>query len=131
MDDIFGVVGGFSIVLTIGIVCFTLLITIGSFAFAFFIIRRVTGGSKAERQLRQSGVPAQATIVRIWETGVRVNMNPQVGLLLEVHPAGGAPFQAEAKTVISQIMIPQFQPGAQVPVKYDPNDTSKVVLAFN
>ena len=128
--DIFELVGGFSIVLTLVIIAFTVVAMIVSFAFVWFIIRRVTGGSKADRQLMQTGVPAQATIVRIWETGVQVNMSPQVGMLLEVQPPGQPPFQAETKTVISQLMIPQFQPGAIVPVKYDPTDNSKIVLAF-
>ncbi|HJZ49984.1 MAG TPA: hypothetical protein VKE41_22570 [Roseiflexaceae bacterium] len=75
-----------------------------------------------------NGMTAQATIVRIWDTGTTINDNPVVGLVLEVRPQNMPPYQAEAKSMIPRLSIPQFQPGAIVPVKIDPQNQARVAL---
>lgn len=93
------------------------------------VINRMDGASQA-RQLQRVGLPAQATIVRIWDTGMTVNKNPVVGFLLEVQPANGASWQAKTKLVVSRLAVSRVQPGAVVPVRYDPNDHARVSLAL-
>jgi hypothetical protein len=44
-----------------------------------------------------------------------------VDFVLEVRPRGKEACQAKTRMRISRIEIPQFQPGAVVKVKYDPN----------
>jgi hypothetical protein len=66
------------------------------------------------------GVPAEAVILKISDTGTTINNNPVVRLLLEVHPPNQPPFQAETEQLLSRLQIPQVQPGATVQVKYDP-----------
>lgn len=85
-------------------------------------------GEDIAADIRANGVPATATVLEIWETGVRVNYNPVVGFLLEVHAEGMEPYQAEAKALISILDIPQIQPGAVLKVKYDPVDPKRVAL---
>ena len=68
----------------------------------------------------KNAVSAQAKVLKVWDTGVSINDNPQVGMLLEVTPAMGAAFQAEAKTVVSRLNAALVQPGVTVEVKYDP-----------
>ena len=80
------------------------------------------------REIRKAGLPAKGTVLKIWETGVRVNDSPVVGFRLKVHAEGMAPFEAETKALISILWIPRIQPGAVLPVRYDPNDPSRVVL---
>ncbi len=89
---------------------------------------RLARNSRMTRQVMQTGVDATATIVQTRDTGVRINNNPQVGLLLQVQPPGGVPFQAEVTKTVSIVQLPMFQPGAQVQVKYDPSDTSRVAV---
>lgn len=89
---------------------------------------RVARNARMTQQVMQTGVDATATIVRIWETNVRINDNPQVGMLLQVQPPGGTPFQAEVIKTVSIVELPQFQPGAQVQVKYDPAQPSRVAI---
>ena len=79
-------------------------------------------------EVRKKGLPAKGTVLRIWETGVRVNDNPVVGFLLEIHTEGMAPYEAETEALISILWIPQIQPGAVLPVKYDPEDPKKIAL---
>lgn len=90
-----------------------------------------TGESEA-RLLRQTGTPAWATILRLWDTGITVNDDPVVGLEVEVRPSPpteGAPFRAVIpKSRISRLDVPRVQPGETVAVRYDPNDPSRVAL---
>jgi len=78
--------------------------------------------------IRLHGLPATATVLKIWETGTRINNNPVVGFLLEVHAEGLQPYTAETKALISILMIPQIQPGANLKVKYDPENPNRVAL---
>ena len=85
-------------------------------------------GEDVAKDVRTYGVPASGKVLKIWETGVRVNNNPVVGFLLEVHAEGIAPYEAETKGLISILWIPQIQPGAVLPIKYDPEDPSRIAL---
>lgn len=91
-------------------------------------IDRATGESQA-RALQQTGLPAPATILRIWDTGITLNDDPVIGMEVEVRPEEGDPFRAVIpKSRISRIAIPQFQPGKEIAVRYDPQDRSQVAL---
>jgi len=103
------------------------LITI-SFCFACTSIIDSFTGNDIAREIREKGLPAKGTVLKIWETGVRVNDNPVVGFLLEIHAEGMPPYKAETKALISILSIPQIQPGAILPVKYDPEDPNRIAL---
>jgi hypothetical protein len=94
-------------------------------------IDRATGESEA-RLLQQTGTPAWATILRLWDTGITVNDDPVVGMEVEVRPSPpteGAPFRAVIpKSRISRLEVPRVQPGETVAVRYDPNNPSRVAL---
>jgi hypothetical protein len=85
-------------------------------------------GEKDAKQIRAIGVPAEATIVQIWDTGVTVNNDPVVGFLLEVHPESRAAFQAKTKALVSRLAVPRVQPGARLRVFFDPKDTTRVAV---
>ena len=80
------------------------------------------------RRLLQTGESAAAVIVELRDTGVTVNQQPQVELVLDVLPANRPPFRATTRTLISRLQTPQVQPGMQVLVKYNPLDLSNVAL---
>jgi hypothetical protein len=84
-----------------------------------------TGTSQA-RELQKTGLPAQAVIVLISDTGMTLNDDPVAWLDLEVHPDAGPVFQARTKCLIPRLDVPRFQPGCSVPVRYDPADPSRV-----
>jgi hypothetical protein len=90
-------------------------------------VARFTGEDIA-REVRAKGLPAEATVLRIWETGVRVNDNPVVGFLLELRAEGREPWQAETKALVSILDIPQIQPGAVLEVLYDPEHPELVAI---
>ncbi|HEX3531951.1 MAG TPA: PDZ domain-containing protein [Thermoanaerobaculia bacterium] len=79
--------------------------------------------------LQTTGVSARAEILETWETGIKVNDEPVIGLKVRVTPTDGTPYEATIKRVlISQLEIPRFQPGAVIPVRYDPKDLSRVSI---
>ena len=92
------------------------------------LIDRMSGvaGTKA---LQETGVAAEAVIVRIWDTGITVNEDPVIGMEVEVYPAEGEPWRATIpKSLISRLDIPRFQPTQTVKVRFDPQDPSLVAL---
>ena len=83
-------------------------------------------GMSQVRELRKTGQPAKATVLRIWDSGITINDDPVAWLELEVHPTKGAAFRAKTKCLISRLDVPQFQPGSSIPVLYDPADHTRV-----
>lgn len=74
----------------------------------------------------KNGITATARVMEVWDTGVTVNTNPQVGLLLEVMPKTGSPYQVRTKTIVSRLNAAHVQPGVMAEVKYDPQDQKRV-----
>src|SRR3978361_196303 len=66
-------------------------------------------GKMTGADLKGTGVAAQATILRIWDTGTTINDNPVVGFLLEVRPQNQQAYQAETKSIIPPRAVSQFQ----------------------
>ena len=79
-------------------------------------------------RLRASGETAEAIIMDIQETGVRVNRQPRVRITLEVRPSMRTAYQATTHKIISYFEISRYQPGALMEVKVDPNKPQDVVI---
>jgi hypothetical protein len=92
------------------------------------VLMPILRGQKMTRDLLTNGEMAQARILRLAETGMMVNNQPVADILMEVHPQNRAPYQAQARMAISMLRVAQVQPGAVVPVRFDPSDVSKVVI---
>jgi hypothetical protein len=91
------------------------------------LIDHMTGEDQAN-EIRKIGRPARGRVLKIWDTGMSLNDSPIVGFRLEVHADGVEPFEAETKALIGRLDVPQIQPGAELAVKYDPNDHTRVAL---
>jgi hypothetical protein len=76
----------------------------------------------------ESGTPAKARILKIRDTGGRLNSNPSIEFQLEVQPIGGSSFTATTRAIISTVDLSRFQPGANIDVKYDPADHGSVAV---
>ena len=85
---------------------------------------------RRNQKLLLRGEPARARVLKIWDTGVTLNDDPQVGMLLEVHPENRPVFQGEAKRFVSRLSIPLIQVGARVEVRFDPRDTSRIAVVL-
>ncbi len=76
----------------------------------------------------KNGVTAQARVMKVWDTGVSINDNPQVGLLLHITPSTSAAFDAEAKTIVSRLNAALVQPGITAEIKYDPQNPKRLQI---
>ncbi len=76
----------------------------------------------------KNGVTAPGKVLKVWDTGVSINDNPEVGLQLEISPPNGRPFQADAKTVVSRLNVALVQPGVRADVKYDPQKPQRLQI---
>jgi hypothetical protein len=93
------------------------------------MIDRMTGAQTACNLLAADGVSARAEVLSIWDTGWKVNEQPVIGLRVRVEPEDRPAYEAEIpKSVVSLVHIPQFQPGATVPVVFDRRNPAKVGL---
>lgn len=81
-------------------------------------------------RLQKTGLPGRATILEVRDTGVRINNNPQIKLMLEVKDSLGRKYNTQTRVVVSILNMHQFQPGMEVPVKIDPKNENNVVIDF-
>ena len=119
-------------VMTIG----GLLITIVVVAGAGFTMYRVFGGlhktAAEESRILQTGTPARAQVMQIQMGGMTVTTGVhrrlQVVLTLQVQPPNGAPYVTQLQTLISELNIPQIQPGSMLQVRIDPMNPQKLAI---
>jgi hypothetical protein len=107
-----------------GIIIVVIISAVIVFCFWFFF------WSEAKRfNILKRGVPAEATILEVKETGITLQSNyPVAKLLLEVRPREGEPYQAWTKCAVNRFDIPAFQPGAMVRVVIDPRHPKRVAV---
>lgn len=80
-------------------------------------------------QITAIGESSRAIVTGYKWLGVYVNgNNPFVSLDLEVLPETRRAFKAQAKGVIAEQSVSKFQPGEEIFVKFDPNNTRKVTI---
>mgnify|MGYP001766906819 CR=1 FL=1 len=77
----------------------------------------------------KNGVTAAARVLEVHDTGVSVNDNPQVRLVIEVMPKSGSRFQAQVKTLVSRLEAALVQPGVEAVVVYDPLRPTRLQLS--
>lgn len=83
--------------------------------------------AKATR-LMSVGVVGQGTIKAIRDTGVQVNYQPQFEIDLDVAIPDRETYQATLTQVVALAVLPQFQPGAVMPVRVDPDDPNVLMI---
>ena len=86
---------------------------------------------KKAEALMATGKQGEATILSLQDTGMRINDNPRVKVLLEIRIPGYAPYQIEKTVTVPMIRLSQVQVGATVGIIADPtqpNNPDKVGL---
>lgn len=84
--------------------------------------------SRKRNKLLATGRRADGKIIEMWDTGVTINNQPQIGMNIQVTPQTGAPFTSEVIMVVSRLQTAYYQVGVQCIVKYDPMDTKTVAI---
>lgn len=109
--------------LTFGLTAFLLA---GGLAFAgyWYFFRPAFVAAAISKQ----GEPALAVIRRVTDTGITVNNNPRLKLLLEVRHQNKVPYEVEVKHNVEKETLNLFQSGRTLNVKIDPYDPKKVAI---
>ena len=97
----------------------------------FFVFRMMSGLRQqvtASNTLLMTGVPAQAKVLQLMDTGTTINDNPMAQLVLEVQPQGSPAYQTQVKMIVPRLKLAQVQPGNTVLVKFDPNNPAMVAV---
>jgi hypothetical protein len=80
--------------------------------------------------LQKIGLPGKATITEVKDTGVTINNNPQVKLMMEVKNSYGQKYNAQCRVLVSRINPNMFMPGMEIPVLIDPKNEQNVVIDY-
>ena len=92
-------------------------------------VQQVQGDQELAERLANDGVDGTATIIQMVATGQTINMQPQLQFQMSVDVNGSVTTVTHTQ-VVSPAIIGQLQPGAQVPVKVDPSDHSKLMIGL-
>jgi hypothetical protein len=92
--------------------------------------RRWAKGYKDAQRLRTSGVPGQATIQGMRQTGVYLNEQPQIELNLQVQTQMHGPYQVTVREYVPLMLLGTLSSGRPLPVKVDPADPQKLVIEW-
>lgn len=76
----------------------------------------------------KSGEPAMAIILKVWETGVTVDHNPRLGLLLEIRHSTMVPYEIELRQNVKPDELKNYQVGRTLQVKVDSRNPRKVAI---
>ncbi len=128
----FNLLFGSSMILTVVLVAISLLCTFvivaASIAVPFILMRN---NQKRAQELMAVGTQGEATVLALQDTGMFINNNPRVSMLLEIRVGNLAPYQVQKVVTIPIIRLSQIQVGAVVPVMVDmsnPTHPDKVGL---
>jgi hypothetical protein len=89
-------------------------------------LRRILGTEDPDVQT--AGLSGHATIVSLREGGPYVNQRPTITMELDVELPQRESYRAQARQPVGRLVIGRLQPGAEIPVRVDPNDPAKVVV---
>ena len=129
--DVGSMVGG-TVIFTMVIVVFSTLVPIVAVVGIFLFMAKKR---QENQQLVATGMPGQAMIVQMGDTGVRINNQPRLSLTLDVHPVQGmshfAAFRTTHETTVPMMAMARVAPGTTVPVKLDPQNPSRLTIDWS
>lgn len=106
-----------------------IIVVFGGMMFLFY--KLFFGPMINANRLMKTGLSGKATIREVDDTGVTINNNPQVKLVLDVKNQFGQLYSTTIRTLVSRIQPNLYQPGMVVPVKIDPNNEKNVIIDFS
>ncbi len=99
------------------------------FGGTFIIIYKfLLGPSLLISRLEKNGIPAKATIKSVQDTGITINQNPEVKLVVEIKNTLGQTYTTTVLAMVSRIQPNAYQAGMVIPVKIDPNNEKKAII---
>ena len=109
-----------------------IVIVFGSFLPFIPMMLRLFRGNPDTQRILTTGIPARAMILQVQMGSMTVTVGVQRNLQLQitalVHPPNGQPYQVMVTDMISELQVPQVQPGAWMQVRIDPMNPQKVAI---
>ena len=95
-----------------------------------FWARKWSRASAESDRIRTQGVPGQAQITGMRQTGVYINEQPQVELQLQVSTQMHGAYPVTVKDIVPLMMIGTLSSGRPLPVKVDPANPQRIVIEW-
>jgi hypothetical protein len=92
---------------------------------------RTRARAEVTQRILDTGIPGQATITSLTQTGLFLNENPQVEMNLMITVTGKPPYAATRKEFVPLIMLGRLSSGMPLAVKVDPADPSNVIIDWS
>ncbi len=89
-----------------------------------------TRKGKQVARLKESGVPGQATITSMRQTGIYLNEQPQIELGLQITTSIHGTYQAKVKEFVPLMLLGTLTSGRPLPVMVDQADPTKFAIAW-
>jgi len=119
--------------LTISVLRFFVVLAIFEFFIGFALImvgRKSQAVFDAAQRLKATGIPGQAVIVGLRQTGITMNEQPQVELQLQVSVPGQEPFAVTRTEYVPIMLVGALTNGHPLPVRVDPNDPGSLAIEW-
>jgi hypothetical protein len=129
LAGVFLVIGLLNPILTFGFVLTAAILGVVGVLLLLWGRKWQRGYAEAQR-IKAQGVPGQATIVGMRQTGVHVNEQPQVELQLQVQDQMYGSRQVTLKEYVPLMMLGTLSSGRPLPVKVDPSNPNNVVIEW-
>jgi hypothetical protein len=125
--------GIFAVIMTTGsMATWIVLVMVLIFCGMFYLFYRLFFKPMIDtNRLQKTGIPAKARVLEVRDTGVTINNNPQVKLVLEVKNSLGQKYTTQCRVLVSRINPGTYQAGMELPIRIDPKNEMNVVLDFN
>ena len=103
-----------------------ILLGVGVLLFVIGVGLKVKGRGRA--RIYNTGLPGEATVRAVHETGVMVNNKPMYQFEVDVEGSGFAPTKTSMREVVPFWMAGRIGPDSKMPVKVDPSNPSRVIV---
>ncbi|HEV2754153.1 MAG TPA: hypothetical protein VG318_00040 [Actinomycetota bacterium] len=106
-----------------------ILLGVGIVLFVVGVYLKIRGRRRA--RIYNTGMPGEALIRAVHETGTMVNNQPMYGFDLEVTGSGFAPTTTTHREVVPFWFASRVGPNTRVPVKVDPTNPSRLIFDWD
>jgi hypothetical protein len=109
----------------------------GTFLFVGLLLMIVgflmRAGAAAKRQLLATGLPGEATVTGLRQTGVSMNRGQymQIGMQLSISVQGRPPYAVQHTEFVPMIMVGRLSTGAPLAVKVDPANPQRIAIDWS
>lgn len=97
----------------------------------YFTLVPLLRSRKQNQRVLATGLPGEATVRAVSNTGVRINSKPQLNILVDVAPTEMgvfSPFQAQLRAVVPELALSMVLPGSRLPVRCITGPDAKVAV---